>query len=82
MKEIVQFVSARPYLNVSMEEFNKLFLCYHGRREVVVLCSSEIKKSLDGLEYETNFPKVKEVKKYLDSIGVEYTENFKNTTTI
>ena len=45
-KEIVKFVSAKPYLNVSDDIFNKLFFCLHNRKEVVVLCSDELKNIL------------------------------------
>ena len=48
-KEIVRFVSAKPYLNVSDEIFNKLFFCLQGRKEVVVLCSEELKNVLKNL---------------------------------
>jgi len=43
--EIVEFVSAKPYLNVSDEEFMKIFFCLQGRKEVVVFMFSRIKKN-------------------------------------
>ena len=80
--EVVQFVSAKPYLNVSDEIFNNLFFCLHGRREVVVLCSYELKEKLRNLPSDYTQPRLKDIKEYLDKNGYEYLENFKNTTTI
>lgn len=81
-KEVVNFVSAKPYLNVSDEEFDKLFFCLHGRKEVVVLCSSELKEKLKNLPSDYLQPRLIDIKKYLNNIGIEYTENFSNTTIV
>ena len=81
-KEIVKFVSAKPYLNVSDEVFNKLFFCLHGRKEVVVLCSEELKCILKNLPSDYLQPRLIDIKKYLDSVGVKYVEDFSNTTVV
>ncbi len=81
-KEIVKFVSAKPYLNVSMEEFAKVFFCLHGRKEVVILCSDELKETLKNLPSDYLQPRLKDIKSYLDSQGISYEENFANTTTV
>jgi len=81
-KEIVKFVSAKPYLNVSHEVFAQMFYCLHGRKEVVVLCSDELKDTLKNLPCEYLLPRLVDIKKYLDSIGVTYIEDFKNTTIV
>lgn len=81
-KEIVKFVSAKPYLNVSDEEFNKLFFCLHGRKEVVVLCSSELKETLKSLPSNYLQPRLTDIKIYLNSVGIEYIEDFSNTTVV
>ena len=82
MKEIVKFVSARPYLNVSDEEFNKIFFCLQGRKEVVVLCSEELKEILRNLPSEYCQPRLIDIKKYLDSVGIEYVEDYSGTTRV
>jgi hypothetical protein len=81
-KEVVKFVSAKPYLNVSNEEFDKLFFCLHGRKEVVVLCSSELKDKLKNLPSNYLQPRLIDIKNYLNTIGVQYIEDFSNTTTV
>lgn len=81
-KEVVKFVSAKPYLNVSNEEFNKLFFCLHGRKEVVVLCSGELKDKLKNLPSNYLQPRLIDIKNYLNTIGVQYIEDFSNTTTV
>lgn len=80
--EIVKFVSAKPYLNVSDEVFNKLFFCLHGRREVVVICSDELKSTLKNLDSDYLQPRLKDIKSHLDSINISYIEDFTNTTTV
>jgi hypothetical protein len=80
--EIVKFVSAKPYLNVSDEIFNNLFFCLHGRKEVVVLCSPQLKETLKNLPSNYLQPKLKDIKNYLDSVNIKYTEDFFNTTTV
>lgn len=82
MTEKVQFVSAKPYLNISDQEFDKLFFVLHGRKEVVVLCSDELKAELEALPHIHILPTLKEVKKHLDGKGIEYSEDFKNTTRV
>ncbi len=79
---MVQFVSAKPYLNVSDEEFQKIFFCLHGRKEVVVLCEDELKKKLKQLPSYFLQPRLNDIKKYLDENKIPYTENFKNTTKV
>ena len=81
-KEIVKFVSAKPYLNVSDDIFNKLFFCLHNRKEVVVLCSDELKNILKNLPSDYLQPRLIDIKNYLNSIGIEYIEDFSNTTNI
>jgi hypothetical protein len=76
----VQFVSAKPYLNISDEEFKKLFWCTHGNKEVVVICDDELKEILRNLHSDYAQPRLIDIKKYLDSKGITYTENFKDTT--
>lgn len=78
----VQFASAKPYLNVSDEEFNKLFFCLHGRREVVVLCDKELKETLKNLPSDYLQPRLKDIKAYLDTNNIPYIEDFTNTTTV
>lgn len=78
----VQFVSARPYLNISDDEFVKLFFCLHGRKEVVILCDDELKEVLRNLPSDYLQPRLKDIKEYLDKQGIEYTENFKGTLTV
>jgi|LakMenE18May11ns_1017448.scaffolds.fasta_scaffold7569193_1 hypothetical protein len=80
--EIVQFVSAKPYLNCSDEEFNKVFFCLHGRKEVVVECSSELKEILKNLPSDYLQPRLIDIKDYLNKNGIGYIENFKNTTIV
>ena len=79
---MVEFVSAKPYLNCSQEEFNKIYFCLHGRKEVVILCSDELKQILSSLPSDYLQPRLKDIKKYLDSNNIKYTENFKNTTKV
>ncbi len=81
-KEVVRFVSAKPYLNVSDEEFNKLFFCLHGRKEVVVLCSTELKEILKNLPSDYLQPRLIDIKNYLNNAGITYIEDFSNTTTV
>ena len=81
-KEIVKFVSAKPYLNASNDVFNKLFFCLHGRKEVVVLCSSELKNILKNLPSDYLQPRLIDIKNYLDKNEIEYTEDFSNTTIV
>lgn len=80
--EVVKFVSAKPYLSISNDEFNKVFFCLHGRREVVVLCSDELKDTLRNLPSDYLQPRLNDIKKHLNSIGVEYIEDFSNTTMV
>jgi hypothetical protein len=80
---IVRFVSAKPYLNVSDEEFSKLFFCLHGRREVVVLCDDEtIMKEIKNLPSEYFQPRLNDIKSYLTKNNIKFTEDFKNTTIV
>lgn len=67
-KEIIQFVSAKPYLNLPDEEFYKVFFCLHGRREVVVLCSDGLKETLRNLSSDYLQPKLTDIKAYLVNI--------------
>lgn len=80
--EVVQFVSAKPYLNVPDEEFNKLLWCMKGRKEVIVLCSHELKLKLAAIESEWTIPRISEFKEYLKAHGIPWTEDYKGTTTI
>lgn len=82
MNKTVQFVSAKPYLNVPDDEFNKLLYCVSGRREVVVLCDDELKETLRNLPSDYFIPRLKDFKTYLKSKGIEWTEDFKGTTTL
>jgi len=81
-KEVVKFVSAKPYLNVSDDVFNKLFFCLHGRKEVVVLCSNELIEKLKNLKSDYLQPRLKDIKKYLNEQGIEYLEDFSDTTIV
>lgn len=78
----VQFVSAKPYLNVPDSEFDKLLYCMSGRREVVVLCDEELKDTLRSLPSDYYIPRLKDFKDYLKANGIEWTENLKGTTTV
>jgi len=80
--EVVKFVSAKPYLYASDEVFDTLFFCLHGRKEVVVECSDELKQKLRALPSEFFTPRLSDIKKYLDSEGINYSEDFAKTTTI
>lgn len=80
--EIVEFVSAKPYLNVSDEVFDKLFFCLHGKKEVVVLCSEQLKHILKNLPSDYLFPRLIDIKAYLNSVGIKYVEDFSKTTTV
>ena len=80
--EIVQFVSAKPYLNLPDVEFNKVFYCVHGNKEVVVECSEELKTRLKELPCDYFIPRLKDIKKFLDEQGIPYTENIKGTLTL
>lgn len=60
--ETVQFVSAKPYLEVSDEEFDKLLYCMNGRKEVIVICSDELKKKLVALPSDWTIPRITEYK--------------------
>jgi len=81
-KEVVKFVSAKPYINVSDEVFNKLFFCLHGRKEVVVLCSTELKEILKNLPSDYLQPRLIDVKYYLNTVDIPYIEDFSNTKTV
>ena len=81
-KEIVKFVSTKPYLNVSDEEFDKIFFCLQGRKEVVVLCSDELLEEIKNLPSDYLQPRLKDIKKYLDKQGIKYVEDYSNTTTV
>jgi len=76
-KEVVNFVSAKPYLNSP-----NVFFCLQGRKEVVVECSPKLKDILQNLPSEYLQPRLKDIKKYLDDNGYTYTENYKGTTTV
>lgn len=78
-KETVRFVSARPYVQKNLPVD---FFCLHGRKEVVVLCSPELTKTLKELPSDYVQPRLVDIKKYLDDNGYPYTENFKNTTVV
>lgn len=82
VKEIVHFVSAKPYLLLSDEDFKKVFFCLHGRKEVGVECSENLKNKLRSLPSEYCQPRLKDIKQYLINEGIEFTENFKGTTKI
>lgn len=81
-KEIVKFVSAKPYLDIPDEDFKKIFFCLHGRKEVVVECSSELKEILRNLPSDFLQPRLGDIRKYLDKAGINYIEAFSNTTTL
>lgn len=78
-KEIVKFVSMKPYLNGNYDD---IFFCLHGRKEVVVLCSNELKEILKNLPSDYLQPRLIDIKKYLNSVGISYIEDFSNTTTV
>lgn len=80
--EIVKFVSAKPYLNASNEVFNKIFFCLHGKKEVVVECSEELKYTLKNLPSEYLQPRLVDIKAYLNTNSIKYEENFANTTIV
>jgi len=81
--EVVKFVSAKPYLNVSDKEFNELFFCLHGRKEVVVVCNSKLKKELRELPSEYIQPRLKDIIQYLNDNNIPYSiENLNNTTKV
>ena len=80
--EVVKFVSAKPYLTVSDSEFDKLFFVLNGRKEVVVVCSDELKNILNNLPSDYIQPRLVDVKKYLDTVGIGYVEDYSNTTII
>jgi hypothetical protein len=82
MKEVVRFVSAKPYLNCSDKLFNSLFFCLHGRKEVVVLCSDELKHILKNLPSNYLQPRLSDIKSYLISNNIKFTEDFTNTTIV
>jgi hypothetical protein len=76
MSKTVKFVKGKLYLNVSDEEFKKLFFCLHGRKEIVVLCSDELKETLENLPSEYVQPRLVDIKQYLDSVGIKYIEEY------
>ena len=78
----VKFVSAKPYLNVSVSEFEKLFFCLQGRKEVVVICSDGLRKTLKMLPSDFLQPRLIDIKAYLDSKNIPWIEDFSNTTTV
>jgi hypothetical protein len=81
MSEIVKFVSAKSYLNTQLPK--GLFFCLSGRKEVVVLCSDELKETLRELPSEYLQPRLKDIKAYLDKQGIKHvTEDLKNTTQV
>lgn len=97
ISEIVNFVSAKPIAEMvvskcgtymekvnlmSDEEFKNIFFCLHGRKEVVIECSNELKEILRNLPSDYLQPRLKDIKKYLDSIEIKYIENFKGTTIV
>lgn len=75
-KEIVKFVSSIPYLVISDEAFAKVFFCVHGRKEVVVECSEELKEILRNLPSDYLQPRLVDMRNYLDKVGIKYIENF------
>jgi hypothetical protein len=81
--EVVKFVSAKPYLNSPDDIFDRLFFCLHGKKELVVECSDELKKVLKDLPTDYFQPRLKDIKAYLDKQGIKYViEDLKSTTTI
>lgn len=80
--ETVRFESTRELMKQRDIDFNKIFFCLHGRKEIVVECSNELKDKLRDLPSEYLQPRLKDIKKYLDSQGIEYAENFKGTTRV
>lgn len=81
-KETVFFVSAKPYVNSPNDIFDKLLFCLHGRKEVVIICSDELKEVLKALPSDYLQPRLVDIKAYLNSVGIEYKEDFTNTTTV
>lgn len=79
--ETVRFVSAKPYLNLPNEEFDKIFFCLKGRKEVVILCSSELKNILKDLPSNYVQPQFKDIVKYLNDNEIPYVVGDLNKTT-
>jgi len=82
MKEVVKFVSAKPYLYLPDEKFNKVVFCVYGRKEAVIECSDELKKIIKDLPSGYCIPRYKDIIKWLKENGYEYTIDLTNTTTI
>jgi hypothetical protein len=82
VKEVVKFVSTKPYLKLPYEVWGKMFLCLHGRKEIFVLCSDELLKTIENLPSDYVQPRLIDIKKYLNSVGIPYIEDFSNTTTV
>ena len=81
--EIVRFVSAKPYLNLPDYVINDLLICSHGRKEVVVVSSSKLKKELEELPSDYIQPRLKDITKYLKDKEIEYViEDLTETTTL
>ena len=79
--EIVKFVSAKPYVNLPFDV--DVFYCLQGRKEVVIVCSDELKAELKALPSDSVIGhKLKDIKAYLDSKSISYIEDYTNTTVI
>jgi len=69
-------------LNASDDDFSKIFLCLHGRKEVVVICSEELKNILMNLPSDYFQPKLIDIKNYLKSNNIDFIEDYNNTTIV
>lgn len=70
----VQIIPVQAYFDRPDCEEKDLMFCRNGKEQSIVICSSELKRTLRSLSKSDARPTLHAVKKYLDENHIEYTE--------
>lgn len=76
----VRFVSAIPFLSYPIEKQNDLFFVMHRRKEVMVICSDELRKVFQNIPSLYFHQTLKNVKLYCIANGISFVESYGKTT--
>ena len=78
----VRFVSAIPFLTYPIETLKDIYIVLQGRKEVVVICSQELRFLLEQIPSIYFHQTLKDLKLFCSANNIKFVENYKKTSRI